>query len=1362
MRSKNVLLSFSIALVSCTLLSPPSLLAAADISRETGSANCRDWGHFNPSKFQLPHKLVPSATVTPAKARRFQAMPAFPHDPCRTNIIYGRGQKELPTEIYAKAYDILQIGRQYYQAPGAGESKQIIVKGQPITIYGMTWYTPLPNNEWVGNPVQVSPFDPTRVFYKDKDMWPSVVYGEPGKEIMIANRKFTVPPAGETSTVIIYDDGRSKQLGKDGKEKTESAGEDSESASSEPGSASEQVSQGRGSSSGGPGATRAHGTGHSGDGTGRAGSSAAGAASVAGSGGAVSDGGGKTRGARGGQPEKSPSDKVTQTPEKTDEKTPEKLAEKALEKLAEKTPEKLLEKSPEKLADKPSEKPIEKVPEGSEKSSKNDGITAGGGNPEIEKPKQLTKTEQENVQKLTKELMDNPKKELQLNDPSTQGADKVTSSPAPAHPIAESKVTPRPTPSGEGGEKGSLPELPKLTDLPPPPKTSSVVDDKHLATAGGGNPEIEKPKQLAPAEQASLQKLTKDLSENPIKELRPNPEGIVSKDAQTVQKEVSPLVPSSQELGAKMRAPEPVESGVASNPVQTTLPNSGSMQVSNAASAPVQAPSSSANALSVQAGPDVGGTIVATPSNNQNQNPSSPPSSSSQSENTANTSFPMPATNAPGARPGLLGGGGGGGGGGAKNEKSTEEIIDIIEELVAEAERKKKDEKPADNESDNTNTSKPAEPPPVGPLLSRTPMDPPPATLAGTAHYKYCVQKVVSKVMGYLNMDPPVATGHFNYVGDWEYNDRANGLGVSHTPCTVTYSSWRVAFEDGKIFLLVSVEKVDGQDVTPKWRIMCEAGSQNKPDKELDKLLGTINHPGSSAKDINDPNSLWFILDPKDVEKRLSELPGGEPLKEQRGQQIAQGGDGSGGGSGSSGSGGSGSSSGSASGHPSGSNASGNKSSGSGSTSSTQADKSAAGVQETTDANKNQKVVEPKVTQNSDGSFNVPVPDSEPIKITKDQYDQLKSMYDTLHPAVKHEVDLLGNYLANKGSSSGSSSGSYTDGPLSATIFNNVEKNAATPINQDYQNIQGNGKGWESTPTPYPGAAQGHSIGATGDAGDVSGPIAGGGFISLSGINPTKIVQEAQQNNDKTLANPLLAASATAMTDQQALNKAFANQGKVYTSPTMAYYKPTGQGQVTNYSIADLKNPNLHFDADGEQVRKKLLSGEAIGDFAKSDYQPPIPPKVEPPTNSGTGTPSNSGTGTPSDPLKSSATIIDLGAGANRVALNLGWVRFQTEHKNGQLGGSVTVSRDIIDSMSVGQVRKVDSPMGNTSSGGLSERLQGDITKTDEHTITFRGRLVGDTGMIGELVPSSSIEFSVNSSGGWSSSGLSAPIYGKN
>ena len=130
---------------------------------DSSNTNPNDWLHFNPYRYQPAIRLVPSPSATERQANIYSSFPSFPHDPSQANIVYGRGKKSLPTEIYAKAFDVLNIGGKFYQAPAAGESKHILVNGESITLLGTTVYTPLRDNRFVGNPANLSPFDPTRV-----------------------------------------------------------------------------------------------------------------------------------------------------------------------------------------------------------------------------------------------------------------------------------------------------------------------------------------------------------------------------------------------------------------------------------------------------------------------------------------------------------------------------------------------------------------------------------------------------------------------------------------------------------------------------------------------------------------------------------------------------------------------------------------------------------------------------------------------------------------------------------------------------------------------------------------------------------------------------------------------------------------------------------------------------------------------------------------------------------------------------------------------------------------------------------------------------------------------------------------------
>jgi hypothetical protein len=224
-------LALTMALVVPTSLTPDytppcEANSVANSEYAGGSSDYRDWIHFNPTKFKPAERLVPSAGLLPIKSQIFsRGNPTFPHDPTRANVVFGRGQESLPTEIYAKAFDILSIKNKFFQAPAAGDFRAITVEGKSITLYGTTAYTPLSNLAFVGNPVQVAPFNPTRIFYQENDMWPSVIYGEPGQEIAVAGQKLTVPASGKKVFAIFDKNGRFKGLSseesKSGKNETD-------------------------------------------------------------------------------------------------------------------------------------------------------------------------------------------------------------------------------------------------------------------------------------------------------------------------------------------------------------------------------------------------------------------------------------------------------------------------------------------------------------------------------------------------------------------------------------------------------------------------------------------------------------------------------------------------------------------------------------------------------------------------------------------------------------------------------------------------------------------------------------------------------------------------------------------------------------------------------------------------------------------------------------------------------------------------------------------------------------------------------------------------------------------------------------
>ncbi len=248
----NIGLAWTFALSSAQLVNAETEKTKADENSTTpagGTVDTHDWQRFNPYKFQPSNKLVPSPSAVDKPSNIFQSSPLFPHDPTKSNIIFGRGTKSLPTEIYAKAYDVLQIGGKYYQAPGAGGSKIVVVDGESVTIYGTTVYTPLRDNRYVGNPGQVSPFDPTKIFYKDQNMWPSVIYGEPGKDVMIAGKKITVPAAGQVVILKVGKDGQLK-LPSDASPGTAKANSTSDTASGGKSSSSSTGASSSGSSNG--------------------------------------------------------------------------------------------------------------------------------------------------------------------------------------------------------------------------------------------------------------------------------------------------------------------------------------------------------------------------------------------------------------------------------------------------------------------------------------------------------------------------------------------------------------------------------------------------------------------------------------------------------------------------------------------------------------------------------------------------------------------------------------------------------------------------------------------------------------------------------------------------------------------------------------------------------------------------------------------------------------------------------------------------------------------------------------------------------------------------------------------------------
>lgn len=301
--------------------------AAIESAPVGGNANTNDWAHFNPYKFHPADKLVPSSSVTDQDANTYRkGSPTFPHDPTKQNIVFGRGKDSLPTAIYARAHEILELAGKYYQAPAAGETKTIVVNGESISIFGTSVYTPLPDNRYVGNPAQLSPFDPSKVFYKDKSAWPAVIYASPGQQITIAGQKFTVPAAGQKTELI---------FGADGKLRNGSGSGGGSGSTKSSGSGSEH---GAGSGSTGSGSTG------SGSGSGSTASGSGG--STESSSGTRASGGGSESGSGGSSGVK------TKPDEEAAKKTAEEAAKKAAEEAAKKAAEEAAKKAQEEAAKK--------------------------------------------------------------------------------------------------------------------------------------------------------------------------------------------------------------------------------------------------------------------------------------------------------------------------------------------------------------------------------------------------------------------------------------------------------------------------------------------------------------------------------------------------------------------------------------------------------------------------------------------------------------------------------------------------------------------------------------------------------------------------------------------------------------------------------------------------------------------------------------------------------------------------------------------------------------------------------------------------------------------------------------------------
>lgn len=205
-KKTNVLrISFRL-LFKLTLLAFSVSVVAANAAPKDGQLNISDpyeWHYFNPKHSK--GEVIPSAAVLPDELTSYKdGAPSFPHDPSRNSLIFGRGEKFHPTEIYAKAFDPVIVEGNPVAAPAAGRSLDIkLTDKSTVTIWGTTCYTPLSDTRSIVNVLSISPYDPNRIFYTSADHHSVVVYGEPDSTVMIMGRYMGFPAASATSQTKI-------------------------------------------------------------------------------------------------------------------------------------------------------------------------------------------------------------------------------------------------------------------------------------------------------------------------------------------------------------------------------------------------------------------------------------------------------------------------------------------------------------------------------------------------------------------------------------------------------------------------------------------------------------------------------------------------------------------------------------------------------------------------------------------------------------------------------------------------------------------------------------------------------------------------------------------------------------------------------------------------------------------------------------------------------------------------------------------------------------------------------------------------------------------------------------------------------
>lgn len=178
-----------------------SLINPAFAATELIKNDHNNWKTFNPK--QSKGEVIPSSALIPNEGMFYpDGPPAFPHDPSKRSVVFGRGKKHHPTEIYAKAYDPVLIEGKLYVAPAAGKRLDVTLSDKTkATIWGTTYYTPLSDTSFIQNIIGMSPYDADRTFFTGRHQMSVVIYGDPNTPVLIMGRYFSFPAGGATRKV---------------------------------------------------------------------------------------------------------------------------------------------------------------------------------------------------------------------------------------------------------------------------------------------------------------------------------------------------------------------------------------------------------------------------------------------------------------------------------------------------------------------------------------------------------------------------------------------------------------------------------------------------------------------------------------------------------------------------------------------------------------------------------------------------------------------------------------------------------------------------------------------------------------------------------------------------------------------------------------------------------------------------------------------------------------------------------------------------------------------------------------------------------------------------------------------------------